>query len=366
MGPGILYHTIPHNPFLQPTCNYKFAHKNREPSFPSDKSRAFWLNPVMDVPSLIATLFQFIDFGLSLKSVPAQSLQFLTLLDRVRADLDEALRERCGKQSALELCPGKKAWIDGAILDIRRALCDLGAQVEGPRVDIQCGRTVTLKHRFGWVLRNHGKFLTMESMLSTCHASLLVAINALHTLQATTGATATSPMPEADLLGGEANTLHSMPTLKSPAARRPKRSTNKISESALSILPVEIDSTPKKTTSLPQEPLESSRWDTIFETSPAWQSVSSLALTTFEPTSPISSSSTLIPRHDSMFDAPQLPAIQCADQDLLSPDIDTTFPGHDPLDTENEKFNGSVKADLLRRSTVQERRRRARAQFGRC
>lgn len=318
----------------------------------------------MEVPS-IATAFKFVDFSHNLKAVPAQSAHFLTVLDRVRADLDEALRERCRKQSILESCPGKKAWIDGTILDTRRALSDIGAQVEGPRVDIQSGRRVTLKHRFEWVLRNHQKFHTLESVLRTCHASLLVAINALHTLQATTGDT-TSPMAYEDLLGKEAITLHPTPTLKSPAARRPKRSTNKASESDLNILPVEIDSTPKKTTFLPQEPLETSRWNTIFETSSAWQSVSSLALTTFEPTSPLSSSSTLIPRHDSMFDAPRLPAIQCIDHDLLSLEIDVTSPGRDPLDAENEKFNGSVKADFLRRSTVQERRRRAKAQFGRC
>lgn len=317
----------------------------------------------MEIPS-IATALKFVDFGRTLKAVPAQSAQFLTVLNRVRADLDEALRERCEKQSTLESCPGKKAWIDGAIFDTRRALSDTGAQVEGARVDIQSGRSVTLKHRFEWVLRNHQKIHTLESVLRTCHASLLVAINALHTLQATTGAT-TSPMAYEDLLGEEAITLHSMPTLKSPAARRPKRSTNKASGSDLSILPVEIDSTTKKTTILPQEPLEYSQWYTVFDASPTWQSVSSLALKTFEPTSPSSCSSTLIPRHDSMFDAQQLPAIQCIDQDLLSPEIDAAFPSRDALDAENEKFNGSAKADFFRQSTVQERRRRARAQFGR-
>ncbi len=316
----------------------------------------------MESPSF-ATSFKFADFGLTLKAVPAQSAQFITVLDRVRADLHEALRERCEKQSTLESCPGKKAWIDGAINDTRRALSDIGAQVEGPRVDIQVGGSVTLKHRLEWVLRNHERFLAMEPRLRTCHASLLVAINALHTLQSTTGAT-TSPPAYDDLLCGEANKLHSMTTIKSPAARRPKRTMSTFSESAVGVLPVEIDSTPTNTTVSPQERLESSWWDTVPKVfSPAWQSVPCLSLTTFEPTSPRSPPSTLTDRHDSMFDIPQPPPLQSIDQDILSPELEAFSLGRDPLDAENERFNGSVKADLLRRSTVQQRRRKARAQF---
>ena len=312
----------------------------------------------------IGTVFKFVDFGLTLKAVPDESRLFLALLDRVRADLKEASRERHEKSLTLESCPGKTAWIDGAIHDTRRALSDFGAQIEGPRVDFQIGRSVTLKHRFEWVLRNNQEFLMMTSRLSTCHASLLGAIAALHTLHVTSGATF-PPIAHEAQPGAEAIILHSMPTLKSPAARRPKRSTLQASESVLSIIPVDVDSSPTQNAFVPQGLLGPFQWETVPETSsPLFQSISSLSSTTSAPTSPLPQSSTSVHRH-AIYDAPQLSVVRPIGQEPPIVKLDATCSARDP-DAENKESNGTAKGDVLQQSTVQERKRRARAQFGIC
>lgn len=132
--------------------------------------------------SAITTTFKLAEFCLALKEVSSESQIFLTLILRVRKDLAEALRERHEKSAILQAMPGKRAWIDDTITDIKKVLNDIGKVIESARVDVDKGKSVTLKHRFEWVLSNHQKFITREMSLSTCHASLLGAISAMHTL----------------------------------------------------------------------------------------------------------------------------------------------------------------------------------------
>ncbi|KAL8669757.1 MAG: hypothetical protein Q9168_005666, partial [Polycauliona sp. 1 TL-2023] len=134
--------------------------------------------------SAIGTTFKLVEFCLRLKEVSSESRIFLNLIKRVGKDLQEALRERHEKSTALQTMPGKKAWIDGIILDIKKSLNDIGLLIEHARVDVDRGKSVTMRHRFEWVLSNHQKFVMREMALRTCHASLLGAINAMHTLVA--------------------------------------------------------------------------------------------------------------------------------------------------------------------------------------
>lgn len=77
----------------------------------------------------------------SLKEVDSENLVFLTLIARVRKDLDEAFRERGEKTAIWESLPySKRTWIDGTILDTRRALNDIGSYVEDARIDLEQGR----------------------------------------------------------------------------------------------------------------------------------------------------------------------------------------------------------------------------------
>ena len=132
--------------------------------------------------SSIGTTFKLAEFCLALKEVSAESRIFLTLIQRVRTDLDEANRERNEKAAILQTMPAKRAWIDSAILDVKKSLNEIGVVIENARIDVEKGKSVTLYHRFTWVLDNKQKFVIRERALSTCHASLLVAIQAMHTL----------------------------------------------------------------------------------------------------------------------------------------------------------------------------------------
>ncbi|KAL8801038.1 MAG: hypothetical protein Q9182_004730 [Xanthomendoza sp. 2 TL-2023] len=135
-----------------------------------------------DFFSAVGTTIKLAEFGLRLKEVSPENRIFLNLIARVKKDLDEALRERKEKAAWLEANAGKRAWIDGVILDTRKELNSIGRLVEDARIDQQQGKPVTLKHRFDWVLTNHQKFVTEERALATFHHSLLAAISAMHHL----------------------------------------------------------------------------------------------------------------------------------------------------------------------------------------
>lgn len=200
--------------------------------------------------SAIATTFKLAEFCLALKEVSTESRIFITLIERVRKDLQEALRERHEKSSVLETMPGKKAWIDGTIIDVKRSLHEIGILIENARIDVDKGKSVTLKHRFEWVLSNHQKFVMRELSLSTCHASLLGALGAMHTMAMSPGmvsptypqekasslpmsafasstslasnATLSPPPDYEPLSASDLADLHNPRMLKSPSRRRPK------------------------------------------------------------------------------------------------------------------------------------------------
>ena len=200
--------------------------------------------------SAIATTFKLAEFCLALKEVSSESRIFITLIERVRKDLREALRERHEKSSILETMPGKRAWIDETIIDVKKSLHEIGVLIENARVDVDKGKSVTLKHRFEWVLSNHNKFVMREMALSTCHASLLGALSAMHTLVMSPGmlsptypqekvsslplspfasstslasnATLSPPPDYEPLSASDLADLHNPRMLKSPSRRRPK------------------------------------------------------------------------------------------------------------------------------------------------
>ena len=135
-----------------------------------------------DAFSAIGSAIKVAEFCFRFKEVSSENRVFLTLIVRVRRDLEEALRERHAKASALRSIPEKRDWIDGAILDAQRQLNSIGRLVEDARVDEQRGKPVSFKHRVDWVLTNHQKFVTEERALATAHQSLLAALAVLQHL----------------------------------------------------------------------------------------------------------------------------------------------------------------------------------------
>lgn len=135
----------------------------------------------------ITTVFRLVDFAVALKEVSSENRAFITLIQRVREDVVEALRLRKLSTISTHLTgvPGKKAWVDGAITDIHRSLNDIGLYVEGTRIDGESHGGAKMKQRFEWVLSHHQKLIAKELSLRTCHRSLMGAINSMQTIEST-------------------------------------------------------------------------------------------------------------------------------------------------------------------------------------
>lgn len=212
----------------------------------------------------ITTVFKLAEFCLALKEVESENLVFLRLIARVRKDLDEACRERREKETALlqynksirSSSPAgrsqKMDWINDAILDTRTALNEIGSLIEKPRIDVEDGVSVRLKHRFEWVLQNHARFVSRQLVLATCHQSLLAAIIAMQSLPAcsswSSGSDLLDPEPEPE--------PEHVKMLPSPSRRRPLQCDVTVSERPVVPLPDEEE--PSFCASLPVPSFSSS------------------------------------------------------------------------------------------------------------
>ena len=135
----------------------------------------------------ITTVFRLVDFAVALKEISSENRAFITLIQRVREDVVEALRLRKLSTISAHLAgvPGKKAWVDGAIMDIHRSLNDIGLYVEDSRIDGESRGGAKMKQRFEWVLSHHQKLIAKELSLRTCHRSLMGAIHSMQAVEST-------------------------------------------------------------------------------------------------------------------------------------------------------------------------------------
>jgi len=161
----------------------------------------------------INTAIKFAGFCLELKAASEETKVFCRLIQRVRSDRAEALRERSEKAKVLEDLPEKRKWIDETIKETTEALQTIGKLVEGARIDNARGRKVSLQHRFEWVLTKKEDFLTKQSLLATCHNSLSIAMMFMQNLQLVQTGMFLSPPPAYEDDGA---------SLRSPSARKPK------------------------------------------------------------------------------------------------------------------------------------------------
>lgn len=173
------------------------------------------------VISLMNLAAQLATFCLDVEGAHEDNRMFCMLINRVHQDHDEAIRERRDKASILQLYPGKKIWIDGAISNIEEVLITIGRLVEKARVDGVEGRSMTLSHRFEWVLANRKEFLSKKPLLDTCHASLLAVLNWMHFTIERMPEVVPLPYFQTNKLASIEKPLSGL--LSSPSARRNKR-----------------------------------------------------------------------------------------------------------------------------------------------
>ncbi|KAF2703084.1 hypothetical protein K504DRAFT_187544 [Pleomassaria siparia CBS 279.74] len=135
--------------------------------------------------SSLPTVFNFIDFAISQEDVSSDNKVFVNLIHRVRHDVNEALRLRAcpAVVNYCESVPDKETWIDAILLDVKRALNDIGVYMENVRVSVDGGGVAVLKRKFEWVLGHHQKLATRQISLSTCHQSLMAAISLMQQVE---------------------------------------------------------------------------------------------------------------------------------------------------------------------------------------
>ncbi|CAI6291453.1 unnamed protein product [Periconia digitata] len=138
---------------------------------------------VVHVFSSLPIVFDFANFALSQdKKLSGDCQTFVNLLQRVRQDVNEVSRLYGTRAITdyLQSWPDKKVWIDNILLDIQRALNDIGAQIQAVRVSGDDGGAASLKRKFDWVLSHHKKLLGKQQYLTTCHQSLMAAVQVMN------------------------------------------------------------------------------------------------------------------------------------------------------------------------------------------
>ncbi|KAK4617764.1 hypothetical protein CLAFUW4_12059 [Fulvia fulva] len=176
-----------------------------------------------NVASSITTTFKLAEFILNVQAASEEAHVFGQLIQRVRTDRAEALRERKERYETLCHQEAKQKWVNKIIADTDQALGTIGKIVENARLDGLKGRPITLQHRFEWVLKKKTDFLTKQHLLNTCHQSLLAAILYMQTLPIKPSTSSlfspTAPPAYVEELGDETESM-----LQSQSARRPKKS----------------------------------------------------------------------------------------------------------------------------------------------
>jgi hypothetical protein len=139
----------------------------------------------INIFSSIATAFHFADFVFASSKGSSESHVLACLIDRVRKDVSEASRLYLSPRISnfLEAWPDKKSRIDSILIDVRQSLNDIGSYMETFRVAGDDGGAAGLKRKFEWIANHQKRLVNKQQLLSTCHQSLVTAINIMQTVE---------------------------------------------------------------------------------------------------------------------------------------------------------------------------------------
>ncbi|KAF2448454.1 hypothetical protein P171DRAFT_213153 [Karstenula rhodostoma CBS 690.94] len=140
---------------------------------------------VTKVFSTLPTVFDFADWLSTQRRLSSTNEVFVDLLQRVRHDVTEASRLYTSQAVVdyLESWPDKKAYIDKILHDIKKVLNDIGQFLETVRVSGEDGGTVGLRRKFQWALSHQKKLTSKQQLLTTCHQSLMPAVQLMQTAE---------------------------------------------------------------------------------------------------------------------------------------------------------------------------------------
>jgi hypothetical protein len=133
----------------------------------------------------VTTALKFADFVSSSNKASAESHALAFLIHRVQHDLTEGSRLYLSPavKNFLEAWPDRKSWIDAILVDMRRSLNDIGTYMDTFRVAGDDGGAIGLKRKFEWISGHQKRLHGKQQLLSSCHQSLVTAINIMQTVE---------------------------------------------------------------------------------------------------------------------------------------------------------------------------------------
>jgi len=153
-----------------------------------------------DFPA-IPTTYYFADYVLTTEKASADTIAFVSIIQQVRQDIDEATRLFISSavSNFLDAYPNKRRWIETSLLEVRRALNEIGMDMDKAWGHDGDGGTAASKLKLEWGLRNQKKILKKKQLLDQCHAQLTGAIYVMQTAElcGKPGAIAETPIFEA-------------------------------------------------------------------------------------------------------------------------------------------------------------------------
>ncbi|KAG9193446.1 hypothetical protein G6011_03481 [Alternaria panax] len=137
-----------------------------------------------DFPA-IRTTYHFADYVLSSEKASSDTLAFVSIIQQVRQDIDEATRLYLSSavSNFLDAYPSKRRWIEGSLLEVRSALNDIGMDMDTAWGHDGDGGTVASKRKLEWGLKNQKKLLKKRQQLDQCHTQLTGAIYVMQTAE---------------------------------------------------------------------------------------------------------------------------------------------------------------------------------------
>ncbi|KAH7071274.1 hypothetical protein BKA63DRAFT_418746 [Paraphoma chrysanthemicola] len=177
----------------------------------------------------ITTALKFANFVTASSKASAESQTLAFLIHRVQHDLTEASRLYLSPavRNFLEAWPDRKSWIDIILVDVRRALNDIGSYMDTFRVAGDDGGANGLKRKFEWISGHQKRLQSKQQLLSSCHQSLVTTINIMQTVElcGVTNGTWQDPIFEAPVQPWVKN--DNAQALRGPYSRREHRISHK-------------------------------------------------------------------------------------------------------------------------------------------
>ncbi|CAN9217154.1 unnamed protein product [Alternaria alternata] len=137
-----------------------------------------------DFPA-IPTTYYFADYVLSSEKASTETIAFVSIIQQVRQDIEEATRLSISSavSNFLDDYPSKRRWIEDSLLEVRRALNDIGMDMDAAWGHEGDGGTVASKRKLEWGLKNQKRLLKKKQQLDRCHTQLTGAIYVMQTAE---------------------------------------------------------------------------------------------------------------------------------------------------------------------------------------